>query len=369
MRTLEPVGALLIAKDKSVRSGTPSVGDWADRGWYLALEYGVLARDRFLTRLPKIRGLGRFSELLEPGGVILYRNLFREDQVEAAWELLTLLRPWQAKVVCYLNGEEVPLKEGQDVLWCAAFLAKERPCRAPEKKKDRAAGCAAAEVLLGAGKWKLEESTRRHALTFTSVDEGGVLRFDRDAMATFVHSGDRARRCPASPARDPQAFAAAFEEVTVRSLGWPLVAEQTRELTKLLGTKALEAEHAFVLKKGLPDLETHEALELSMLRGKPAIRKAGERGTGSLASEMRLPVAVKRVLEAGYMLRAVRMQEAYARRAGGHYELEQRFVISKRVHLLAGDRAKLFKGYTLTTHPRSTPEYTAWIERVVVALP
>ena len=42
---------------------------------------GVLARDRFLSRLPKLRPLGRFQELLEPGGAILYRNLFRAEEV------------------------------------------------------------------------------------------------------------------------------------------------------------------------------------------------------------------------------------------------------------------------------------------------
>ena len=59
------------------------------------MEFGVLARDRFLKRLPQIRRLGRFQELLEPGGAILYRNLFREEQVKQAWELMTALRPWQ----------------------------------------------------------------------------------------------------------------------------------------------------------------------------------------------------------------------------------------------------------------------------------
>jgi hypothetical protein len=255
------------------------------------------------------------------------------------------------------------------VLWCAAFLAKEHPCRAPEKKKDRPAGCDEARVLLGPGKWKLDEPTRRHALTFTSVDEEGVLRFDREALGRFVRSGARARRCPVSPARDAEGFAAAFEELPVRALGWPLVAEMTPALRKRIGAKALEAEHGFVLRRGVGDLDPHESIELCLLRGEPAIRKPGQTGGTSLAAEVIIPAAVRRVLDAGVLVRGVRMQEAYARRKGGHYELEQRFLISTRVHLLAGDRATIFEGYTLTTHPRSTPEYAAWIERVAEALP
>ena len=54
---------------------------------------------------------------------------------------------------------------------------------------------------------------------------------------------------------------------------------------------------------------------------------------------------------------------------GGHYEVEQRFVLSPRAHLGAGDAPARFKGYALETHPRSTPEYEAWAERVSKALP
>jgi hypothetical protein len=332
----------------------------------LAIEYGVLARDRFLKRLGELRQLGTFKELLEPGGAILYRNLFRDDQVDQAWKVMTLLRPWHERITCYLGGEQAPVKEVHDVLWCAAFLAKDRPCRAPEGKRGRPAGCLGARVLLGPGQWALEEEEQRHALTFAEVDGDGLLRFDREALASFAARG-RSARCPASPARNPQAFAEAFADVPARSLGWPLVAEMEPALRKQLA-KVLEKELAFVLEDDHEELEPHAPLELLEVKGKQVIRLAGGRG-GSIASELKLPAAMARALAAGHVLRAVRMQEAYARRKGGHYVVEQRYVLSTRVHLLPTDRAEAFAGYKLATYPRSTTEYAAWVDRIQEALP
>ncbi|RMG11448.1 MAG: hypothetical protein D6731_15625 [Planctomycetota bacterium] len=341
---------------------------WADRGWYLAVEYGVLARDRFLRRLDALRALGQFKELLEPGGAILYRNLFREDRLKEAWELFTHLRPWQDRLICTLRGERVDAKEAQDVLWCAAFLGAEAPCRGPAGKRTRAVGCEGARVVLSPGDWDLREAERRHALTFAHVDAEGTLCFDRSELASFAARSPRRGRCPRSPARDPAAFAAAFVDAPVRSLEWPLVAEATSALRKALGAKAVEAEHGFVPRDEDMAFGLHDSLELTWERGSIAVRRAGERGS-SLAREVRVPRSVERVLRDGHLLRAVRMQEGYARRKGGHYVLEHRFLLSTRLHLLPGDRPARFRGYRLTTYPRATAGYAAWVERVVGGMP
>lgn len=355
---------------KRRRAESPPPKRWADRGWYLAVEYGVLARDRFLKRLPKLRTLGKFKELLEPGGTILYRNLFRQSQLAEAWELFTLLKPWQDRLVCYVSGELVTPKAVLDALWCAAFLVKERPCRGGAGTKGRPAGCEGARILLGPGSWDEVTDERRHALTFAKVDGEGVLRFDREAIAAFIREGQPRVLCPNAPGREPEAFARAFEDVPVRSLDWPLVAELSRELEKKLG-KALEGELGFVLKKGEPELLAHAQLELGWERGKPVVRRfdVDEQPKGGIAQHVRVPAAVSNALEKGVRLRGVRLTEGFVRLEGGHYEVEQRFVISPRVHLTTGDDPASFQGYALETHPRATPEYEAWADRVARALP
>jgi hypothetical protein len=333
----------------------------------VAVEYGVLARDRFLKRLPRLRQLGAFKELLEPGGAILYRNLFRPAQLADAWEVFTLLKPWQERLVCYVSGEQVAPKAILDALWCAAFLQKERPCRGGPGAKGRPAGCEGARVLLGSGGWDEREAERRHALTFAEVDATGSLVFDREAIAAFVRAGQPRVLCPGSPGRDPEGFARAFEDVSVRSLDWPLVAHLSREVEKKLG-KSLEAEHGFVLRKGEPELEAHAQVELSLEKGDIVVRRVGQGGP-SIAQHVRVPAAIQRALEDGVTLRGVRLSEGFVRLEGGHYEVEQRFVLSPRAHLGPADAPERFKGYALETHPRSTPEYEAWAERVARALP
>lgn len=351
------------------KGGAPPAPRWADRGWWLAIEYGVLARDRFLKRLPQLRGLGQFKELLEPGGQILYRNLFRDHQLQQAWDLFTALRPWQERLVCYVKGDVVEAKAAQDALWCAAFLQRERPCRGGASTKGRPAGCEGARVLLVEGQWEERGDQTRHALTFAHVDPQGWLRFDREALAAWARAGRERALCPRTPFVDPDAFASAFEDVAVRSLGWPLVAELGKDLERRLGAKALEAEHGFVLRKGEPPLDAHAQVELRWHAGRVVVRRPGEPGRASIAAELRLSPAVTKVLEQGVLLRGVRLGEGFMRLEGGHYEVEQRFVLSTRIHLGSVDRPEEFTGYALRTHPRQTPEWTAWADRVSGAMP
>jgi len=330
----------------------------------------VLAKDRFLKRLPTLRKLGRFQELLDPEGSILYRNLFREDQVDQAWEMLTVLRPWHDHLTCYLCGDDVPVKLVHDVLWCAGFLAKERPCRGGDEKTP-SVGCDGARILLAPSRWDAKTASQRHIYSFARVDAQGRLVFDHDAIAEHLAQGDKNRFCPISPARDPHAMARVFQPLDVRELGWTLSAELDPRLLKTLGS-ALTDEHGFVLKKGLGELERHAVLELRDLKRGTTIRLADPEAkpSGELAQQLRIPAAVKKVLASGARLRATRVGEDYVRLKGGHYEVEQRFVIQRRVKLEPGERAQDFAlGYTLGTNPRKTGPYEAWVQRISEALP
>jgi len=273
--------------------------------------------------------------------------------------------------VAYVRGEEVPIKLVQDVLWCAAFLRKEQPCRGGGSKRVPV-GCEGARVLLAPGKWDEAGDAARHALTFARVDARGVLVFDRDAIAAFVAGGQRSRLCPLSPARDPDRLAGAFADVPVRSLGWPLAAELDPRLRERLGEEGLEGEHGFVLKKGQPDMDAHAPLELRATRGgrlevRP-VHDAESRRRPSVGKHVRVPGGVEEVLREGVRLRGVRIEEGYVRLGEGDYEVEQRFVLTPRVRLGPLDRVDHFEGYAMSTTPRPTPEYEAWVERVLEGL-
>lgn len=352
---------------------SPPPPTWIDRGWWLAVEYGVLARDKFLKRLPRLRDLGTFKELLEPGGAILYRNLFRADQIEAAWELLTVLRPWQDQLTLYLSGAPLALREAEEVLWCAGFLRRERPCRGgPSGQKGaRPVGCQGAQVLLGPGRWEEKGEEQRHALTFAAVDEQGFLRFDRSELARYV-GGGRNARCPISPGSDPGGYAAAFKDVRVRDLDWPLLAELSPALKERLGKAALAAEYGFVLKKGQPDLDAHAPLELRLKDGEVEVRPATPEGLrgGNIARQVRVGREVVAALrEGGTRLRGVRIEEAWVKLGADEFDREQRFVLSTRVRLDPTERTELFQGWTLSTAPRATAEWSAWADRVCEDLP
>lgn len=348
----------------------PAPLKWADRGWYLALEYGVLARDKFLRRLPTLRGLGRFQELLEPGGKIRYRNLFRASEVKDAWEALTALQPWKDQVTCYLRGHEVPHREVHEVLWCAGFLREDATCRGglgdrDARKAVRFVGCPGAQVRLTAGTWDLATEDRRHLTQFGFVDEEGHYDFDRAAIQAFVSERGRARLCPASPAADPEGFAEAFPRTPVRALGWTLSAELSDAQVERLG-EALTAEHGLAVKKGGDEPPANSELELRKHRGKVQAVLMPEETP--IKATLRLDPRVEEILLEGTRLRALLVGEGYVRRDDGHYDHELRFVLARRVHLGPADRVANFVGYRFETFPRATPQYEAWTQRIAVSL-
>jgi hypothetical protein len=357
---------------------------WANRGFWLAIEYGVLAKqDRFEKKLARFRSLGVMKELLEPGGRIVYRNLFREESLREAWTLLAELVSWKAQVRCYVRGEEISFKDAQEIVWCAGYLRGERPCLgspAKEKSAERKArawtvGCHRRISLAPSG-FEEPETTddlihKRHIFSFARVDERGMLIFDRAAIEAYLAEDELARRCPLAPARDPARLAAIFRDVSVRALGWPVVLEMKPELEKALGASVLEAEHGFVLKKGQAPLAPHDPIELRATEGEEiAVRRAldapGSRER-SIARFVRLPARVRNVLESGVRLRGVRIEEGYVKLAelGGRYEVEQRFVLSTRFHLGVGDDPSPYENYRVVTVPRATPEYERWAEAVL----
>lgn len=356
----------------------------ADRGWWLAVEYGVVTKQtRFEKKLEKLRGLGTMKELLEPGGRIVYRNLFREDQVREAWTLLAELTPWKNQLSWYLNGDEVGFKDAQEILWCAGFLKTERACKGvvPDMKggdKKAHAWSIGCDKRLSVAPTGFEEATddKRHVLTFSKVNDKGLLVFDRPAIAAFLATGALNNRCPLSPARDAARLADIFQDVSVRALGWPVTLEMGPTLKKKLGSSVLEAEHGFVLKKGAKELEEYEPVELRWvvaggMPGEVEVRRARDLRGSTIARQVRVAKRVEGVLEAGARLRAVRIEEGYVKMAelGGRYDVEQRFVLATRFHLGIADDPLLYEGYDVGTVPRATPEYEKWAMTVLSAVP
>lgn len=344
---------------------------WADRGWWLACEYGVLTKQaRFEKKLERLRQLGTMKELLEPGGKIVYRNLFRADQVRDAWTLLAELTPWKSQLHWYLSGEERSEKEIHAILWCAGFLKNERPHRGKETGKDLwAVGC---DRQLLVGPLSFEETTaeRRHILGFGKIDEQGVLRFDRKAMADFLREGDLNLHCPLSPARDPEALADVFQDVSVRALGWPVTLEMGAALRKKLGASVLEAEHGFVLKKSVKELEEYAQIELRWGKEVEVLRAPDPRAP-SIAMKVRVPKKVETLLQEGVRLRGVRIEEGYVKmpELGGRYEVEQRFVLATRFNLGLAEDPGNYEGYEVGTAPRATSEYEKWARNVLDSVP
>lgn len=338
---------------------------WADRGWYLAVEYSTLpGKERFLKRLEGLRKLGRFKELLEDGGSITYRNLFREDQLKQAWDLLTAIKPWRAKARLYLNGEELPWKDANAIVWCGGFLAPENPCRADYDARRYTIGCEHA-VSFAPYQWDLRDERARHILTFARLQPEGC-DWDIEALRDYLAKGIAARVCPLSPIRDPGLWTRALEQASAAAFGWSFALRLGPALKKRLGPRATQRDHAFVKTDDAPELVGEVAVELGLDNGQAAAFLAAEPGR-VIGRDLDLAAGLRRAIEGGARLRVTRKGERYGRGQRRH-QIEQVFHLVQWFVLPPERPPSDFPDHDIEAIPEASPGYEAWARDATKAL-
>lgn len=364
----------MSAKRPSTKAPAPENTDsqalaWANRGWYLALEYKQLpGKDRFQKRLKKFKELGRFQELLEAGGQITYRNLFRIDQLKDAWKLMTALKGWRQKVKLYLNGEELSWKDGSQIVWCAAYLAEEQPCRGDFEARRYEVGCDR-KIDFAPFQWERRDDDLRHALSFAKLDEQGLFQFDTAAIQDYLSSGPCSRFCPLSLTRHQDALAQAFSKISLESFEWPVLMTMSEDLQKKIGKRSLDREHAFSLIDKGPSLFGSVELELFQADGQNCVTFIPGQGPETpISKEVSLSKRLHKVLDSGHRLRILRTKERYCSEANRRNEVEQVFEIKNDFMLELQRSPGLFPGFVKEALPQSSEGYKAWAKQAMEAL-
>lgn len=358
--------AAITAGRKTHEASEENPKSWADRGWYLAVEYGLLpGKERFLKRLEKIRDLGTFKELLETGGSITYRNLFRQTELQDAWALMTAVQSWKKKVTIYLNGRPLDWKDASQIVWCGGYLGKENPCRGDMAARRYDIGCNQ-KINFAPFQFDRIEDNRRHIMTFAELKEDGHYHFDCDAIRTFLSDGDCARYCPLSPARQDLPLEEIFEPLSTQKLGWQVTLRMSKSLEKTLGAAALKRDHAFLKADSAKSMIGPMPLEIRELGGQATLVLASDpEGPPISTGDVDITVRVQRALDEGFRLRATRKGERYCRAAGRRDEIEQVFNLEP-MFVLDPDRDPAeFPGFDLESIPQNNPGYQTWARSVM----
>lgn len=340
---------------------------WADRGWYLALEYGLLpGKDRFLKRLEQLRNLGRFKELLEEGGRITYRNLFRKHELEEAWKVMTAVNPWRKKVGIYLNGEPVDWSDAHKIVWCTAYLYRENPCRGAPDKRDFDVGCDR-KVSFAPFGWDRIEDRRRHVLSFSTLGRDGRLSFNVDALLDFLGAETCGRLCPLSPARAVRSWRHALEPVSLGELGWPSVVKVSEDLRSRLTVKTFDRDHGFTRHEDAPRLVGPVDLELRWFRGGPAVFQVSDLDGEPVSDEVDINPMLSDFLSEGGRIRAVRTGERYGQGPRRHL-IEQVFNLTQWFQLEPDSSPLDYPGFDLNLLPSNNDLYKDWARRALERL-
>lgn len=337
---------------------------WADRGWYLAVDYPVLASSPAFSRaLERLRDLGEFKEFLDEDGSIVFRNLFVESGLSDAWSALAVLSPWSRRLTLTLKGHTVPYGLARDVLWCAAFEGGERDC----------------EVQLGAARWTLgcdnslevgprdfdsRSERRRHLVSFASLDAQGRVCFDHAAIRAHLASSRQWAICPAAPQGFLDGFLAALPEaLSPAQLGWAVALEIDDQLRADLGD-GLGAEHEFDL---LPRLDVPVLGEPLILQAAPRRRADSQPPLRVITRAGEVVSHSVRVGEALHKVLCEQKLRLYILVTGGSYR-RVRFLLTPAIRLGRGEplpRPASRRGYRLRLLAQPTRAYGQLIRGLV----
>ena len=116
---------LLAAAERSAQLGgrftsrplaaTTRPTQWADRGWYLVLEFGESSSEKLNRVVTIARRHPGFVRLLDENREIVYRNLYRRRDVSKFWTLFERVRNWKSTRV-FINGNPIRIED----LWPGA---------------------------------------------------------------------------------------------------------------------------------------------------------------------------------------------------------------------------------------------------------
>lgn len=79
---------------------------WIDRGWYLISDFQATHSRQFEDTLNVAKNSGNFIELCDEQGTIVYRNVFRVDNLHEFSKLYPCIGKWK-KTKIYVCGEEI----------------------------------------------------------------------------------------------------------------------------------------------------------------------------------------------------------------------------------------------------------------------
>ena len=110
---------LLQAAERSAQLGghfterprvvTPAATAWADRGWYVVLEFGESASEKLNSTVTLARRHPGFIKLLDENREIVYRNVYQRRDLNRFWVLFDRVHTWKGTRV-FVNGNPIKIE-------------------------------------------------------------------------------------------------------------------------------------------------------------------------------------------------------------------------------------------------------------------
>ncbi len=166
---------------------------WADRGWYLAVEFRQSSSPKFESAVRMAGKHPGFTVLIDEGGNCIYRTLYRPGELKPLPRLLSLIRAWK-ETRLYVCGHETTVEAVETWLPCYQHYegTSHPPCREPLRQGHlaRRVGCHWAGISLEMSEW---DAWYR----LGTLDADGVFHLNREALSARIHAWERSYAgCP-----------------------------------------------------------------------------------------------------------------------------------------------------------------------------
>ncbi|GAK59051.1 hypothetical protein U27_06027 [Candidatus Vecturithrix granuli] len=163
---------------------------WVDRGWYVITEFERTASINFQRAVELAKTSPRFTPLMDERNVLIYRNLYRAQDLLQFQQMVKLIKNWKGAKL-YLKGERIEFEMLDSGIQCYIHTVLEpqfqerssEGCRQFDPKVFPFSGCLGCRRSHVGMTWNASTLPDQLAwFAFGKVDQNGVYLVHKDEL-------------------------------------------------------------------------------------------------------------------------------------------------------------------------------------------
>lgn len=318
---------------------------FVDRGWYLAVFYRESKSKQFPALLEKARLFGDFANLLDENAEVVYRNIVRDQEIEAFWPILQLLGNTVPRVEFFINGVSLPFSSLEEILLCRRKFWFDKKCPAFIQRKIKL-GCGAGILF----DLETPSLSGQYWFDFYQWKSGHIFIRELMPLSNYFHQSPRQVLCKLNRAEEISIYFRRLpSEINIKNeLGWSLTLKNA-ETESPAWVRALFSQEFVAISSKLPEVE--DILFLERIQEKINIRRLEGNIVGTLAKESQKffqTLQTEKIL-----VQMIHREDYYFR-----------FRLVPEINGVLPPKGKILKNFNIRPSPKNTAQYQQFLTQL-----